>query len=152
MNWREFAPGLHSAGQPTAEQWRELRRMDVGTVLNLRPDYEQPGVDEAALVRAAGMHYLQLPIDSGDAIDDAVIAAFERLVGDRPPGRLLIHCGSGNRVGALVALAAHRFHGASPAQALDLGERAGLAGLAPRVRELIARTAPGPDAGRDKVE
>jgi protein tyrosine phosphatase (PTP) superfamily phosphohydrolase (DUF442 family) len=42
---------------------------------------------------------------------------------------MIIHCASGNRVGALLALKAYYVDHASKEQALELGERAGLKGL-----------------------
>ena len=54
-------------------------------------------------------------------------------------GNVLIHCASGNRVGALVALHA-RGTGATPDEALALGKAAGLAGLEPAVRARLDAT------------
>ena len=136
LNWRAFAPGLYSAGQPTPIQWREIRDTGVRAVLNLRPDDEQPGVDEAGLVAAAGLLYCHLPVASGDALDAACIAEFSRILDLHPEG-LLIHCGSGNRVGALVALRERRRHGASVENALAAGRAAGLTGLSTKVAELL---------------
>lgn len=137
-NWQQFFPGLYSAGQPTPVQWQDIRQAGINTVLNLRPDSEQPGVCEASLVKAAGLRYLHLPVASADAIDGASIAAFSEILDANPEG-LLIHCGSGNRVGALVALRAHR-KGASIADALHAGEAAGLTGLRAKALELMQRS------------
>ena len=54
------------------------------------------------------------------------------------PGHpVLLHCASGNRAGALLALKAHSIDLLPPAQALELGRRAGLKALEPVVRQLI---------------
>ena len=140
INWREFAPGIYSAGQPEPGLWPRIREAGVRTVLNLRPDSEQPGIDESRLVEAAGLHYLHLPVESADAIDANCIATFNELLGSHAGEPLLIHCASGNRVGALVALRAHRFLGESPARALAVGEQAGLAASGPRVKQLMGDT------------
>ena len=137
-NWRTIAPGLVSAGQPAPGQWPQIRAAGLGTVLNLRPDSEQPGLDEAADVAAAGLRYVHLPVAVDDPLDTAVVDTFAVICEREAPHGLLIHCGSGNRVGALVALHAQRVHGASPAEALAAGERAGLTTLAPRVAALLA--------------
>lgn len=137
LNWREVASGLYSAGQPSPAQWPKIRKAGVGTVLNLRPDDEQPGVDEARLVADAGMRYRQLPVPSGDSLDPACVDRFSALLAERGHDGLLVHCASGNRVGALLALHARRHAGASIADALELGRRAGLAGLETKVRDLL---------------
>ncbi len=51
-------------------------------------------------------------------------------------GPVLLHCASGNRVGALLALRA-RMHGASPEEALELGNEAGLSSLRSTVETLL---------------
>ena len=54
-------------------------------------------------------------------------------------GEVLLHCASGNRVGALLALAAVQVDGASPEAALTLGRAAGLKSLEPVVMERLAK-------------
>lgn len=143
MNLHEFAPGLYAAGQPTPREWPEIAKAGVRTVLNLRPENEQPGFREAELARNAGLEYLYLPVGSADMLDDERVAAFDALLARYAEGGMLIHCGTGNRVGALVALRAHRFLGASLGEALAAGRQAGLTGLEPRVRELLERPSAG---------
>ncbi len=50
---------------------------------------------------------------------------------------VLVHCGSGNRVGAIHALGAHYIDGQSIDDALVVGRSTGLTGFEPRVRELL---------------
>ena len=57
----------------------------------------------------------------------------------RACGPVLIHCASGNRVGAMVALDEALNHGCDLDSALDQGRRAGLQGLEPAVVELAGR-------------
>lgn len=137
LNWCEFAPGLYSAGQPTPNQWSEIRDAGVVAVLNLRPDDEQPGIDEAQCVEQAGLRYQQLPVANGEALDQACVDAFAGYLAEHPQGGVLVHCGSGNRVGALVALLARRHWGATIPEAIAAGRRAGLTGLEPKVAALL---------------
>lgn len=140
LNWQKIAPGLYSSGQPTPQQWQQIRQAGVRTVLNLRPDDEQPGSQEAQMVADAGLRYCQLPVASGDAIDSACIDTFSALVDECAADGLLVHCGSGNRVGALVALRAHMHQQASDSEALQAGRKAGLTSLEPRVIEIMSRS------------
>lgn len=129
-------PGLLTGGQPASADWSRLAAGGVSTVINLRPRAELGERDEAAEVRAAGLRYEALPIaGAGDiTLDNA--RALSDLLGSADGG-VLVHCASGNRVGALLALAAWQADGLSPREALELGRRAGLTGLEPRVRELL---------------
>ena len=52
-------------------------------------------------------------------------------------GPVIAHCGSGNRVGALYALREHYVRGATPADALAFGKRAGLTALAGKVASVL---------------
>ena len=137
MNWRKVRSDLYSAGQPAPNEWQDIRNAGVRTVLNLRPDSEQPGFDESTLVERTGMRYIQLPVASGNSINLDCIRHFTDLITQYGKDGLLIHCGSGNRVGALLALEQHFYKGASIADAIAFGRKAGLTGLESRVHELF---------------
>ena len=121
--------------------WSEINHLPgqpdyVRGVLNLRPLAEQPGRDEAAEVAAAGLAYASLPIADAGALDRESAAALDRAL-RKLPTPLLVHCASGNRVGALVALREAWFAGADPQTALTRGRAAGLAGLEPQIRRQL---------------
>ncbi len=50
---------------------------------------------------------------------------------------VLVHCGSGNRVGALFALRAAWLQGVAPAEAVALGKAAGMTALEPAIRGIL---------------
>lgn len=131
------AAGIRSGGRITADDLPTLRAAGIRHVINLAPASETPGFDEAAAVQAAGMRYDPLPIAGAGDLDRAAVLAFDRLLqaADAPT---LVHCGSGNRVGALVALRAAWLQGADEEAAVAEGRRWGLAGLEGEVRERIA--------------
>jgi uncharacterized protein (TIGR01244 family) len=133
---REPRPGLYTAGQPTAGDWSAIAARGVATVVNLRTAAEMQGRDEAAEVRAAGMHYIAIPVAGTDGITDANA----RLLRDAlaaADGPVLVHCASGNRAGGLLALTEARYRGAAPEQAIALGRKAGMASTEARVRALL---------------
>ena len=55
---------------------------------------------------------------------------------------LILHCASGNRAGALLALKAFFVDHAAPDAAIQLGESAGLASLRPAVEAVMRGEAP----------
>lgn len=113
-----------STGQPDEALLDAARAAGFVAVIDLRGADESRGIDESAEVEARGMRYLALPLSTPeDATYDAARAFAARLAAIDGP--VLLHCASGNRVGALFALAA-RDEGASADEALALGERAGL--------------------------
>ena len=130
--------GIHSGGRITADDLPALRAAGIRHVINLAPAAETPGFDEAGAVRAAGLRYDTLPIAGAGDLDRETVVAFDRLL-QAADGPTLVHCASGNRVGALVALRAAWLHGADEEAAVEEGRRWGLRGLEGEVRGRLAR-------------
>lgn len=133
-NARQPMEGVVSGGQPTAEQLAAAAEAGFKTVINLRMPGEKGSDNEAEIVDDLGMTYVHLPIKGAEgmteenarALDEALAAA------ERPA---ILHCGSGNRVGGLLALRAHYVRGLEAEEALSVGRESGLTKLEPAVRE-----------------
>lgn len=136
---REPRAGLYTAGQPDVEAWNAVARNGVTTVIDLRPEGEMKGRDEAAEVAAAGLAYHRLPVAGAGDVSTANAEQLQRLIA-QAPGPVLVHCASGNRVGALLALGAAKDDGMTTEQAIAFGRDAGLGSLEPRVREVLEST------------
>jgi uncharacterized protein len=130
-------PDLVTGGQPAPDDWARFRVAGVRTVVSLRTAEELQGRDVAAEARAAGLDYVSLPVDGAAGITDANARALWDLVGTPGDGAVLVHCASGNRVGALLALGAARSGALTPEQALQFGRDAGMSGLEGHVRQLL---------------
>jgi uncharacterized protein (TIGR01244 family) len=127
--------GLRSAGQPDAAQFRAFAEAGYVAVIDIRGADEDRGLDEAEVLQDLGLEYVTLPIVGDEAISydnarklDALLARYDEPV--------LVHCGSGNRVGALLALR-ENLEGASSDEALEYGRNAGLSRLEPVVRQRL---------------
>ncbi|MGV8940497.1 MAG: beta-lactamase hydrolase domain-containing protein [Lysobacter sp.] len=131
--------GLYTAAQPQPEAWSTVAERGITTVVNLRPDGEMAGRDEAAEVAAAGMVYHHLPVAGAGDINDANAEQLQRLI-EQAPGAVLVHCASGNRVGALLAVGAAKSGEMTAEEAITFGREAGLGSLEPRVREVLEST------------
>ena len=138
---RSPAPGIVSAGRLQSGDIERLRAAGIRHVIDLTPDAETPGFDEAAAVRAAGMGYDNLPLSGAADLTPANALAFDAMVSDAPRP-LLVHCASGNRVGAMAALRAAWVDGQSIDEAIATGRAWGLAGLEPAVRARIEAGTP----------
>ena len=128
--------GITSAGQPDAVAFALLAAAGYEAVIDLRGVDENRGLDEATVVEDLGMDYVLLPVSSPDAVNrenamalDSILAAYD--------GPVLVHCGSGNRVGAMLALW-RSVKGADDDAALAYGKSAGLTSLEPVVRQRLA--------------
>ena len=131
------AQGILTGGRITADDLPALRTAGIRHVIDLTPDAETPDFDEAATVRAAGLTYDNLPIAGAVDLDRAAVDAFDRLLRSLE-GPALVHCASGNRVGALAALRAAWLNGAGEEVAIAEGRRWGLRSLESEVRTRLA--------------
>ena len=130
--------GITSSGQPNEEALEVLRENGYAAVIDLRGENENRGFDQKAAVEGLGMKYISLPISGRDAINFENAAKLDKLINsfDAP---VLVHCGSGNRVGALLALR-KSLDGASDDDAIAYGKDGGLTGLEGVVRERLSET------------
>lgn len=127
-----------SAGQPTEAELAALAHKGVRTIINLRHPSEVSGFDEADVVAAMGMRYVGIPVAGAQDLTPETIARFSGELEDaRSRGPVLVHCGSANRVGAVIALEQAWVQRQNSDIALALGRAAGLAGLEPAVMELL---------------
>src|SRR5690606_5079550 len=131
-------PNIHTGGRITAEDLPALRAAGITHVIDLTPDAETPDFDEAAAVRAAGLSYDNIPIAGAADLSPASVTAFDQLLRGTD-GPTLVHCASGNRVGALAALRAAWLKDADEEAAIAEGRRWGLRSLEGEVRTQLAR-------------
>ena len=134
-NRAEPIAGITSAGQPSAEALAALAEQGYTTVIDLRSADEDRGFDEAATVEGLGMKYISLPVAGGSGVSYENAEALDRILAE-VDGKVLLHCASSNRVGALLSLRAV-LNGEDKEEALTLGTSAGLTGLRPLVEQLL---------------
>lgn len=130
----EVLPGLYTAGQPAPGDWDAIAARGVTTVVNLRTAEELAGREEAAEVRAAGLRYVGIPAAGADGITVDNARRLHRALAPEH-GRVLVHCASGNRAGALLALEQAQFDGVPAETALELARKAGMTSTEPRLRK-----------------
>ena len=128
--------GITSAGQPDAAALAVFADAGYATVIDMRGEGEDRGFDEAAVVEELGLHYVTLPIENDGAISFDNARKLDALLQEYP-GPVLVHCASGNRVGALLALRAS-LEGADDERALALGREGGLTRLESVVQKRLA--------------
>ena len=126
--------GLLVGGQPTAEQLEQARDLGYETVINIR-NTDEPGPAREE-VEALGMSYVSIPVAGAEGISEENARALATAL-DEAEGPVIVHCGSGNRVGALFALKAHYVDGASAEESMQIGMDYGLTRLEPVVRERL---------------
>ncbi len=137
-NGRSPLPGVLTGGQPDATQLGEIAKLGYKTVINLRTPGERGELaDEAGLVKSHGMRYVSIPVSHGEGLDRDNAEVLGKILADQDARPVVIHCASGNRVGALLALEEVWVEGRPPEKALELGKAAGLTHLESQVRKIL---------------
>ena len=147
-------------GQPSKEDLKLLKDAGLDLVINFRRPIEM-SFDERGYLAELGVRYVQFPIggvgdfyQEGPALPEfglepgVVLGQVHTLLngfsvdsegvssnGGTP--RVLVHCASGNRVGAVFALMAYQFDQVEIEAALEHGRAHGLTGLASSVRSAL---------------
>ncbi len=128
--------GLRSSGQPDAEQLALFAEAGYVAVVDLRGESENRGLDEAAAVEGLGLDYVNLPVSGADSISWENANKLQEILSSYD-GPVLVHCGSGNRVGALLALSKSK-NGADDEEAVAYGRAAGMTRLESVVRSRLS--------------
>lgn len=136
-NARMPREGLLVGGQPTPEQLAEAASAGYRTVINLRGPGELDEWDEAANAAELGLGYVALPIAGSQDLTVDNARKLREILSSEDALPAMVHCASGNRVGALFALAAFHLDGDDLETAMREGTEAGLTRLADTVRKLL---------------
>lgn len=137
-----FRPDANTVvcGALDEEKVAGLAKAGIDVVINLQPD-EELSFDESAAVERAGMQYEQLPISGAADLKQLKILAFDNILRQHHGKKIVLHCGSGNRVGAAIALRAGWLRGRKMDTAMERGRSHGLTKLEDEVfkRLLVPR-------------
>lgn len=126
---------LITGGQPSLTELKELKNAGVTKVINLRAADEDVAFNEQTEAEALGLEYVSLPISgAADVTSENARKLHELLEGDE---KVFLHCASGNRVGALLAIRAHEIGGKPVDESLQFGRAAGLGSLEGRVKSIL---------------
>jgi uncharacterized protein (TIGR01244 family) len=102
-NYHLVRPGLATAGQPSEDALGKLKPLGFKTVVNLRTPGEQRGRSEEDAVRAQGLRYVSVPINTA-TFGAAEAAAVRAVLDDESNAPVLLHCTTANRAAAVWGL------------------------------------------------
>jgi len=126
--------GMLIGGTPSRENLEQARDLGYKTIINLRT---RTGVDEERqMVEELGMTFVHLPVHLPDGLSGETARALVEIL-DQHEGFFLIHCKTGERAAALMALRAACVEGKDEEEAVVVGRRLGLKKLETMVREAL---------------
>ncbi|GGF62106.1 TIGR01244 family sulfur transferase [Alteromonas lipolytica] len=128
MNIRKVNQLLSVSGPLTQDELKQLARSGVKSLVNCRPDNEEPGQVPDAVLRIqasnAGLNYYFVPVKSGDYSPQAVAEFGHILLSAPEPVHAM--CRTGTRVVHLWALA-KLVQGVAVADIIQTGKNIGVA-------------------------
>ena len=136
-NATQYSSQYITGGQPSIKDLQELSRNDLKVVVNLRGEGEFGEFDEKKVVDSLGMTYISIPVSGAGEVNFENVAKFNAAL-KKGTDKTLVHCASGNRVGAFFALKAFKYDGKSADESLKIGKAAGLTSLEGKVKALMS--------------
>lgn len=101
-NFGKVNDNYYRGSQPDANQFHELKRLGVKTVIDLRKDSLGEASDWAS---AAGLQYANIPLTTRRAATEDQTSYFLRLVNDPGNWPVYVHCKGGrHRTGEMTAI------------------------------------------------
>ncbi len=101
-NFGQMNERFYRGAQPKEDDFADLAALGVKTVIDLR---DKPKSYEKPAVEAAGMRYVNIPMDDRSYPKAEQIEAFLKLVGDPETGNFYVHCAGGrHRTGVIGAV------------------------------------------------
>jgi len=141
---------LYFSEQPDAATINEARDHGVGVVVNLREPSEFDW-DEESAATDAGLTYYNVPIAAaGPSFNAAAMEEISTLVQKHKDQKILLHCSSGNRASAWLAIHMVNDHGMGIESSISLARKAGLTKpvIEARVREYLGEIEQSPQRSR----
>ena len=139
-NRGEPLESVTTAAQPNVTALQALADSGYATIIDLRRPEEDRGFEEKIEVERLGMSYVSIPVDGAGGITYENAELLNQVLG-RTEGPVLIHCGSGNRAGALLSLQ-QKLNGVDNETALAVGRAGSLTSLESVVIERLEEGPP----------
>jgi tyrosine-protein phosphatase SIW14 len=101
-NFGRVSDRYYRGAQPAGHDYQDLAALGVKTVIDLTADGD---VNEAGLVRAAGMKFFRIPMTTHDEPARNAVTRFLSLVNDPANQPVYVHCQGGrHRTGVMTAV------------------------------------------------
>lgn len=113
-------------GQPSEAHFAEAADKGYQVIITLRGESEAGTAGEKAMVEELDMRFVQIPMANGGGYTEENARALAAILDDPANHPVMVHCGSGNRVGGLFALKAYFVDGLDPDAALEQGRQRGM--------------------------
>lgn len=135
---KQVSENLWVMGNPSNEQLEKFSNKGGDVVINLLSYREMADSNEPAVVTRNEMAYFHVPVNGADGISHENARLVDRILLKHSDKKILVHCASSNRVGALMALRAGWLDGMPVAAAVAIGKKHGMTSLEKKVTDLLS--------------
>ena len=136
-NTAEIVPGLNAtkymslyfSGQPSQENYAQLKKAGFSTIISLREDGEKAynADDQRTAAEKSELTYVHIPMSGSEMLSDEMVQKItSSVVQYRRSGKILVHCGSGNRAALWAGGHFFRDHQFSSDEAINMAKKLGL--------------------------
>ncbi len=102
-NFHKVDDNVYRGAQPTDDGFRNLARLGIKTVVDLR-EFDQRSREEEAIVKAAGMRYINIPMRGMETPSNESVLKALGFLEDTSTGAVFVHCMRGaDRTGNVIA-------------------------------------------------
>lgn len=113
-------------GPPSESDLDAIKEAGYSQIVSLRMADEPGASSEEELVKSRGLAFISIPVDGANGLTETNAKALFMALKAQP--KSVVHCGSGNRAGALMGLAT-RCAGGTVEQAMSVADHAGVTKL-----------------------
>lgn len=125
-NFHQVNSNLFRGGQPTEQGIKELQKMGVRTVVDLRDQDSRAGKEEV-LVKAAGMKFINVPLENWLAPNAVFLEDLMKHLNSPENQPVFVHCKRGSdRTGTVIAVYRITHDGWTGEQASEEAKKFGL--------------------------
>jgi len=104
-NFQKVDDHVYRGAQPTDSGFKDLARLGIKTIVDLRDIGEHSQADEQKVVTDLGMRYVSIPMHGMSTPKDDQVAAVQALFNDTSSSPVFVHCKRGaDRTGMVVAV------------------------------------------------
>ncbi len=136
QNYHRLEDGIATANAITPSAIPNLAAAGFKTVIDLRAPSESGVAEEAAVAQQSDIKYVNIPVTL-PTLSGEQVRAVARILDDHSNRPVLMHCSSGNRVGAVMELYREQIHGVDRATARKEAQTIGL--TLPQAVEAVER-------------
>ena len=103
-NFQKVDDHVYRGGQSSNEGFKDLARLGIKTIVDLRLIGEHSQADEEKVVTGLGMRYVSIPMRGMSTPKDGQVANVLALLNDTASGPVFVHCRRGaDRTGTVIA-------------------------------------------------